>query len=153
MTLDEIAGDSDSIDSETFLPAEIVFSNVPEPVAAAVVAVAKVDVGTMTDVAESPFKVPGTPCTPVPVLRERVTTLRMSLMKKEKENEDLREELDDLTNFTRLEQEIGVHAQATAKHAASSVFIYFILCIGQLLMSGNFIGISGSATPGTADSQ
>lgn len=127
MTLDEIAGDSDSIDSETFLPAEMVFSKLSDPVLPSVISVAKVDVATMTDVAESPFKLPGAPCTPVPVLRERVTSLRMTLMKKEKENEDLREELEDLTNFTRLEQQIGVHAQATAKHVASPVMICVLL--------------------------
>ncbi len=126
MTLDEIAGDSDSIDSETFLPAEMVFSKLSDPVLP-VISVAKVDVATMTDVAESPFKLPGAPCTPIPVLRERVTSLRMTLLKKEKENEDLREELEDLTNFTRLEQQIGVHAQATAKHVDSPVMICLLL--------------------------
>ncbi|KAI9560764.1 hypothetical protein GHT06_011716 [Daphnia sinensis] len=112
MAIDEASGDADCFESETFLPAEIVFSSVSDPVA-------KVSVGTMTDSGESPFKLPSVPSTPVPVLRERVHRLRMTLMTKEKENEDLREELEDLTNFTRLEQEIGVHAQVTAKNVAS----------------------------------
>ena len=89
---------------------------------------AKVDVATMTHVRESPFKQPCTPSTPVPVLRERLQRMRMSLLNKEKENEDLKEELEDLTKFTRLEQEIGVHVQATAKNVASPVFFFkFIL--------------------------
>lgn len=114
MAIDEIAGDYDGFESETFMPAEMVFNTPTDQVA-------KVNVGTMTDVAASPFKQPSVPCTPVPVLRERVLRLRMTLMNKEKENEDLREELEDLTNFTRLEQEIGVHAQVTAKNVASPV--------------------------------
>ena len=119
MTLDEIAGDGDSIESETFLPAEMVFSKISDPTTS----LAKVDKETMTDIVQSPFKIPGAPCTPVPVLRERVASLRVSLLKKEMENADLMEEFKELTNFTRLEQEIGVHAQATAKHAASPVVI------------------------------
>ncbi|XP_057372757.1 uncharacterized protein LOC130693602 [Daphnia carinata] len=112
MAIDEASGDAESFESETFLPAEMVFSSVSDPVA-------KVSVGTMTDAGESPFKLPSVPSTPVPVLRERVQRLRMTLLNKEKENEDLREELEDLTNFTRLEQEIGVHPQVTAKNVAT----------------------------------
>ncbi|KAK4005430.1 hypothetical protein OUZ56_007143 [Daphnia magna] len=112
MAIDEASGDANSFESEIFFPAETVFSSVSDPVV-------KVSVGTMTDTGESPFKLPSVPSTPVPVLRERLLRLRMTLTNKEKENEDLREELEDLTNFTRLEQEIGVHAQVTAKTVAS----------------------------------
>lgn len=119
MTLDELGGDSDSIESESFLPAELVFSKMSDPVA-------KIDVATMTDVSLTPFKFPNAPCTPVPVLRERTTRLQMNLVKRDKEIQDLRDELEDLTNFTRLEQEIGVHHQVTAKNADSAVSVYSI---------------------------
>lgn len=64
--------------------------------------IAKVDVATMTDVRESPFKQPAVPSTPVPVLREQLQRMRMPLFNKEQESETLREELEDLKNFTRL---------------------------------------------------
>lgn len=117
MTLDEIGGEGDSIESETFLPAELVF-NKPTDL------VTKVDVATMTEVEKSPFKQPYAPGTPVPVLKERLAHLRTTLLNKEKENKDLREELEDLTNFTRLEQQIGVHAEVIAKNAMSPVRKY-----------------------------
>jgi hypothetical protein len=121
MIIDEVPAELDSLDSETFLPAEMVFkSKSCDPVT-------KVDVSTMTDVKESPFKQPCVPSTPVPILRERLQRMRMSLLNKEKENENLREELEDLTNFTRLEQEIGVHVQTTAKNVASPVFVLILL--------------------------
>lgn len=114
LALDEATVDSDNMDCETFLPAEMVFSKMSDQVT-------KVDAATMTDVPSSPFRMPTTPCTPVPVLRERMVRLRTNLSIKEKENQDLKEELEDLTNFTRLEQQIGVHAQATAKSTDSQV--------------------------------
>ena len=98
------------------MPAEMVFSKGHSPIA-------KVDVATMTDVRESPFKQPALPSTPVPVLREQLQRMRMLLFNKEQESETLREELEDLKNFTRLEQDIGVHALATAKSVDSQVFI------------------------------
>ena len=81
----------------------------------------KRDAATMTDSqshAPSPFK---NQRTPVPVLRERVHSLRQTLDEKEKENEDLKEELNDLVSFTRLEQEIGVHFNHPAKPTATDV--------------------------------
>lgn len=120
MALDEITGDTDSIDSEIFVPADQVFFNPSESSAVTT----KCDVATMTDCLaplESPFRRPNTPSTPAPVLRDRLTTLRRTLSEKEQENEDLRGELEDLTSFTRLEQQIGVHAQVTAKNSASQV--------------------------------
>lgn len=128
LALDEVVGDNDSIDNETFLPAEMVFSKLSEQVTPKPIRNKK-DAATMTDyVAASPFKLPTTPCTPVPVLRERVVRLRTNLSIKEKENQDLKDELEDLTNFTRLEQQIGVHAEATAKIADSQVqILVFIL--------------------------
>jgi len=120
MAFDEITGDADSIDSEIFVPADQIFYS---PCESAVTT--KCDVATMTDglapPLESPFRRPNTPCTPAPVLRERLTSLRRTLSEREQENEDLRGELEDLTSFTRLEQQIGVHAQVTAKNSASHV--------------------------------
>ena len=80
----------------------------------------KRDVATMTDCLSlaSPFKGQRTP---VPVLRERVHSLRQTLEEKEKENEDLKGELNDLCSFTRLEQEIGVHFNQPNKVAAADV--------------------------------
>lgn len=66
----------------------------------------------------SPFK---NQRTPVPVLRERVHSLRQTLEEKEKENEDLKGELNDLCSFTRLEQEIGVHFNHSNKVSATDV--------------------------------
>ena len=120
MALEEITGDTDSIESEIFVPAYQVFFS-PNRFSA----VTKSDAATMTELmpppCESPFRRPANPCTPVPVLRERLASLHKTLSDKEQENEDLRGELDDLTSFTRLEQQIGVHAQVTAKNSASQV--------------------------------
>ena len=113
-----------SENGEVFVSAERVFPRMTTPTAETLVM--RVDASTMTDsplppmpgVIDSPggiFKRPGTPSTPVVVLRERVGKLQRTLSLKEQENEDLREELDDLTNFTRLEQQIGVHAPVSAK--------------------------------------
>lgn len=119
----EDIAEGDSMDSESFVPAEVVFAKPGEPVT-------KVDAATMTELPqaspfrkpfESPFRRPQTPGTPVPVLRERMMQLRKTLEEREQENSDLREELEDLSNFTRLEQQIGVHVQATAKTCTSQV--------------------------------
>lgn len=122
-SIEEASGDSDSMDLETFVPAEVVFAKPMEPVT-------KTDAATMTDLPEaspfrkpfdSPFRRPQTPGTPAPVLRERLSLLRKTLADKEQENNDLRDELEDLSNFTRLEQQIGVHAQSIAKSCSSQV--------------------------------
>lgn len=78
MALVEVAAEADSLESETFFPAEMIFSKSSDPFG-------KVDVATMTDVGASPFKQPTVPSTPVPVLRERLQRMRMSLLNKEKE--------------------------------------------------------------------
>lgn len=115
MALDEITtSNDDSVSSETFLPAEIVFCRVTE-------STLKVDACTMTETLPSPFVSTRTPCTPTPVLRKRVADLQKTLLEKEKENNDLKEELEDLSHFTRLEQQIGVHASATAKNSTFQV--------------------------------
>lgn len=124
-SFEEASGESESFDSENFVPAEMVFAKPSEPVA-------KVDAATMTELPqaspfrksfESPFKRPQTPGTPVPVLRERMLHLRKTLQEREQENNDLREELEDLSNFTRLEQQIGVHAQSLVKTSSSQVTV------------------------------
>ena len=126
--LDDNMGTGDtpeSADSELFFPAEHVFAKPAAAFSTLPVSSKKVDASTMTDgppPTESPlFKRPATPSTPSNVLRERTTSLRRALSEKEREVEEVRRELDDLSSFTRLEQEIGVHSQITAKTSSSQV--------------------------------
>lgn len=127
----ELALDEDTLDSgesEAFFPAECIFPKATTPSTSTV---NRVDASTMTEsllplmpsVMDSPagglFKRPCTPSTPAHILRERVTTLRQSLKEKEIELNDVREELDDLTNFTRLEKVIGVHHPAATGSCSS----------------------------------
>ena len=111
--IEEVA-DVEVFGTESFIEANEFFAS-PTPAALGAV-VAKSDAATMTD---DVFSI-GTPtvgsATPGPVLRER-------LRSKALEYEELKEELDELASFTRLEQQIGVHAHSVAK-VSSEVILF-----------------------------
>lgn len=105
---DSLEERSESPATDSFVEAAKFFSSSPfsTPNAAVQVGVVKkADAATMTEA--SPNE---TPSTPAPVLRKRVSSLRKLYEEKESECVELKEELIELTDFTRLEQQIGVHS-------------------------------------------